>query len=104
MGFREVRWLRFVRCCGLAGGRGLRTVAERAGVDRKTARRYVEAAEAAGVVRDGGVGAVTDEVIGAVVAAVRPARPDGHGAGVGAAAGARGADPGLGRRQGDAGR
>jgi transposase len=60
-------------------GDGLRTVGERAGVDRKTARRYVQAAEAAGVARDGGLGQVTDEVIGRVVAAVRPARPAGHG-------------------------
>jgi hypothetical protein len=60
-------------------GHGLRRVAERAGVDRKTARRYVAAAEAAGLARDAG-GAVTDELVGAVVEAVRPARPNGHGA------------------------
>jgi transposase len=60
-------------------GAGLRTVAAQAGVDRKTARRYVQAAEAAGVVRDGGLGQLSDEVLGAVVAAVRPARPAGHG-------------------------
>jgi transposase len=54
-------------------------VAEQAGVDRKTARRYVQAAEAAGVVRDGGVGQLSDEVVGQVVGAVRPARPAGHG-------------------------
>jgi hypothetical protein len=61
------------------GGAGLRTVAQQAGVDRKTARRYVTAAEAAGVVRGGGVGQLTDEVVGQVVAAVRPARAGGHG-------------------------
>ena len=33
---------------------GLRRIAERAGVDRKTARRYIDAAVAAGLVRDGG--------------------------------------------------
>ena len=60
-------------------GAGLRAVAAQAGVDRKTARRYVQAAEAAGVVRDGGLGQLSDEVVGAVVAAVRPARPAGHG-------------------------
>jgi hypothetical protein len=54
-------------------------VAAHAGVDRKTARRYVQAAQAAGVTRDGGLGQLCDEVIGAVVAAVRPARPAGHG-------------------------
>lgn len=62
-------------------GEGLRRVAELSGTDRKTARRYVEAAVAAGLVRDGGVGQVDDALIGAVVAAVRPARPAGHGAG-----------------------
>jgi len=41
---------------GWLAGAGLRTVAAQAGVDRKTARRYVQAAEAAGVARDGGVG------------------------------------------------
>jgi transposase len=60
-------------------GAGLRAVAARAGVDRKTARRYVRAAEVAGVVRDGGLEQLSDEVLGAVVAAVRPARPAGHG-------------------------
>jgi transposase len=60
-------------------GAGLRTVAARAGVDRKTARRYVEAAEAVGVVRDGGVGQLSDGVVGEIVGLVRPARPDGHG-------------------------
>jgi hypothetical protein len=43
----------------------LRTAAERAGVDRKTARRYAQAAEAAGLVRDGGVDQLTDELVGA---------------------------------------
>jgi transposase len=60
-------------------GVGLRTVAAQAGVDRKTVRRYVAAAEAAGVVRDGDAGQLSDEVIGAVVTAVRPVRPEGHG-------------------------
>jgi len=48
-------------------------------VDRKTARRYVVAAQAEGLCRDAGVAALTDELIGAVVGAVRPARPNGHG-------------------------
>jgi transposase len=60
-------------------GAGLRTVAAQAGVDRKTVRRYVAAAEAAGVVRGGDAGHLSDEVIGAVVSAVRPVRPEGHG-------------------------
>ena len=33
-------------------------------MDRKTAHRYVEAAQAAGLVRDGGVGQVSDEASG----------------------------------------
>jgi hypothetical protein len=53
---------------------GLRPIAERAGVDRKTARRYVDTAVEAGLVRDGGESQFTDELIGAVVAAVRPER------------------------------
>ena len=80
MAFREVS---VVEVCevlrGWLGGGGLRTVAGRAGVDRKTARRYVAAAEAAGVCREGGLAQLTDEVIGQVVAAVRPARASGHG-------------------------
>lgn len=81
MVFREV-WVVEVREVLRAwlDGVGLRTVAERAGVDRKTARRYVAAAQAAGVVRDGGQAQLTDEVIGTIVAAVRPVRTSGHGA------------------------
>jgi transposase len=80
MAFREVRMIevREVLRHWLSGD-GLRVVAERAGVDRKTARRYVQAGQAAGLVRDGGIGQLTDEVIGTVVAAVRPARAAGHG-------------------------
>jgi len=81
VGFREVSVVevREVLRAWLEG-LGLRRVAERAGVDRKTARRYVEAAQAAGLVREAGVESVTDELVGAVVDAVRPARPNGHGA------------------------
>ncbi|MGH3686403.1 MAG: hypothetical protein ACRDRU_23250 [Pseudonocardiaceae bacterium] len=75
MGFREVSVVevREVLRAWLAGA-GLRTVAERAGVDCKTTRRYVAAAEVAGVCREGGLGQLTDEVIGQVVGAVRPVR------------------------------
>ncbi len=80
MAFREVGVVEVREVLrGWLDGAGLRTVGERAGVDRKTARRYVAAAEAAGLSREAGLGALTDELIGAVVAAVRPARPDGHG-------------------------
>jgi hypothetical protein len=81
VGFREVSVveIREVLRAWLEGA-GLRKVSERAGVDRKTARRYVEAAQAAGLTREAGVEAITDELVGAVVEAVRPARPNGHGA------------------------
>ena len=78
MAFREVAVIeiREVLRCWL-GGQGLRTAGERAQVDRKTARRYVEAAVAAGLVRDDGEDQLSDELLGAVVAAVRPAGPAG---------------------------
>ncbi len=81
MGFREVSVVEVREVLrGWLEGAGLRKVAERAGVDRKTVRRYVAAAEAEGLTREAGVEALTDGLIGAVVAAVRPARPSGHGA------------------------
>jgi transposase len=81
MAFREVSvvgikeilrlWLR---------GHGQRTIARSAQLDRKTVRRYVAAAEAAGLSRSDGEEALTDDLLGAVVEAVRPGRPPGdHG-------------------------
>lgn len=82
MGFREVSVVEIREVLrGWLAGAGLRTVAERAGVDRKTARRYVQAAQAAGLDREAGFGAVDDVLVAAVVEAVRPARPNGHGTG-----------------------
>ena len=81
MAFREVDVVEVREVLrGWVEGAGLRTIAERAGVDRKTARRYVEAAQTAGLVRTDGQAALSDELIGAVIAAVRPTRPNGHGA------------------------
>jgi transposase len=60
-------------------GQGKRPAARRAQVNVKTAQRYIAAAQEAGLARDGGEGQLTDELIGMVVAAVRPARPAGHG-------------------------
>lgn len=81
MSFREVGVVEVREVLrGWLGGAGLRTVAERAGVDRKTARRYVQAAESVGLSRAAGVDALTDELIGAVVELVRPVRPNGRGA------------------------
>jgi transposase len=80
MAFREVAVteIREVLRAWLAGA-GLRQVAGQAGVDRKTARRYVAAAVEAGLARDGGLAQLTDELIGQVVQVVRPVRPGGRG-------------------------
>jgi len=82
MVFREVSVIeiREVLRAWLAG-KSERAVAAQAGVDRKTSKRYVMAAVAAGLSRGGGVEQLTDELIGQVVSVVRPVRPDGHGAG-----------------------
>lgn len=61
-------------------GQGKRPAARRAGVDVKTAQRYIRAAQEAGLARDGGESQLTDDLLGQVVASVRPARPAGHGA------------------------
>jgi hypothetical protein len=86
MAFREVSvneirevlrlWL------GVAGlpAPGLRTIAAHCGVDRKTVRRYVEAAQSVGLCRDDSAEALDDSLIGAVAEVVRPVRPHGHGA------------------------
>jgi hypothetical protein len=78
--FREVRVheVREVLRHWLGDEIRLRPIAERAGVDRKTARRYIEAAVEWGLVRECGEGQLTDELIGAVIAAVRPERSQGH--------------------------
>ncbi|MGO9197590.1 MAG: hypothetical protein ACLQK4_10760 [Acidimicrobiales bacterium] len=80
MTFREVHvfevrevlrlWLR---------GESLRSVERMASVDRKTVRRYVSAAEEAGVDRAAGEEQLSDEVIGVVVEKVRPHRTDSGG-------------------------
>jgi hypothetical protein len=49
-------------------------------VDRKTARRYVAAAEECGLVRDGGEEQLSDVLLASVCERVRPHRHDGHGA------------------------
>jgi transposase len=80
MAFREVRvfevrevlrlWLR---------GEGLRAISQLAGMDRKTVRRYVEAAEELGLDRAGGEDQLSDLFLGQVVEKVRPHRTDGRG-------------------------
>jgi transposase len=70
-------------------GQSLREVTRLAGLDRKTVRRYVQAAQAVGVVRERGLEQLTDELLGTVVAVVRPDRPRGTGASWEAIAGQR---------------
>ena len=104
MVFREVSVIeiREVLRAWLAG-KSERAVAAQAGVDRKTSRRYVTAAVAAGLSRGGGEEQLTDELIGQVVSVVRPVRPDGHGAGLGGAGGPPGADRRVGQGRGAGG-
>ncbi len=56
------------------GGEGVRSTERLAGVDRKTVRRYLAAAEELGLVRCGGEEQLSDEFVGAMMEAVRPHR------------------------------
>ncbi len=76
MAFREVLVTQVMEVLrAWLAGQGKRRAARRAGVDVKTAQRYIRAAQEAGLVRDGGEAQLTDDLIGVVVAAVRPAPP-----------------------------
>jgi transposase len=78
--FREVRVFEVREVLRLwLGGEGLRSTERLSGVDRKTVRRYVAAAEQAGLCRSGGERQLDDALLAAVVEAVRPHRSDGHG-------------------------
>lgn len=81
MGFREVSVVGVKEILRLwLLGHGQRKVADLSQSDRKTVRRYVEAAQAAGLERDDSEDNLTDDLIGAVIEAVRPGRPPGdHG-------------------------
>lgn len=82
MAFREVPVVEVKEVLRLwLSGHGTRAAARLSRVDRKTVRRYVAAAEAAGCVRDGGLGQLTDGLIGQVVGGARPVRASGHGQG-----------------------
>ena len=60
-------------------GQGERPAARSAGVDRKTARRYITAGIEAGLERNGDESQLSEALIGQVCQAVCPVRPDGHG-------------------------
>jgi transposase len=80
MAFREVSVVQIkeVLRLWLRGG-GERTIAQGVGIDRKTAKRYVQAAQELGLNRSGAEEQLTDELLGQLVERVRPHRPDGHG-------------------------
>ena len=65
------RWLR--------GDGGVRVIAQGAGVDRKTAQRYIDAGQELGLTRSGGDEQLTDEFIARVREVVRPSRAGEHG-------------------------
>jgi transposase len=78
MSYREVSVIEIVEMLRLwLQGLGLREVARLSGTDRKTVRRYIDRARACGLDRDGGDDQLTDELIAAVIAEVRPHRPNG---------------------------
>ena len=80
MAFREVRVFEVREVLRLRlAGKGLRSIERLVGLDRKTVRRYVDAAQRLGLVRDGGDDQLSDVFIGMVVEAVRPHRVDGRG-------------------------
>jgi|SRR5579859_6785639 len=95
MAFREVAVteIREVQRAWLSGA-GLRQVATLAGMNRQTARRYVQAAAEAGLAQDGGPEQLTDELVGLVAEAGPAGAPGRARAGVGSAGGL----PGAGRR------
>lgn len=70
MAFRELHVVEIKEILRLwSRGRGLRAISRQVGPDRKTVRRYVEAAQEAGLARGA---EVDDEVVAAVVEAIRP--------------------------------
>jgi len=80
MAFREVRVFEVREVLRLwLAGESIRATERLVGFDRKTVRRYVDAAVGLGLVRDGGDEQLSDVLIGRVVEAVRPHRVDGHG-------------------------
>ena len=80
MAFREVRVFEVREVLRLwLAGEGVRATERLVGFDRKTVRRYVDAAVGLGLVRDDGDEQLSDGFIGLVVEAVRPHRSDGHG-------------------------
>lgn len=73
MAFREVRAFEVREVLRLwLAGEGIRATERLVGFDRKTIRRYVDAAVGLGLVRDGGADQLRDVFVGLVVEAERP--------------------------------
>jgi transposase len=80
MGYREVRMYEVREVLRLfLAGESLHEISRMTDMDRKTVRRYVGAANSAGLDQNGGEEQLTDELLGQVAAMVRPTRTDGHG-------------------------
>lgn len=76
MAFREVGVIEVVEMLRLwLLGHGYRAIARMLSMDRKTVRRYVEAAQRRGLSRPGAEGQPSEELIASVVSAVRPSGP-----------------------------
>lgn len=80
MGYREVTVLEIKEVLlQWLDGAGKKLIARRQSIDVKTVRRYVRIAEDAGLLRAAGKGALTDELIAAVVAALERSTGRPHG-------------------------
>jgi len=76
MAFREVTMFEIKEVVRQwLGGRGIKTVARALGIDPKTARRYVRAAEEAGLSRSGGADSLDDEGFMTVLALLKTPPP-----------------------------
>lgn len=80
MAYREVMMLEVKEVLRLwLSGVPKRQVAAQLGLDVKTVRRYLAAAQASGLAREQGVGALDDALVASVLAAVRPLLGRPHG-------------------------
>jgi hypothetical protein len=73
--FREVQMVEVLEVRLWLKGHGYRRIAQLVQADRKTVRRYVEAAEGFGLRRSGGDEMLTDELLGAMAEQLQAGRP-----------------------------